>query len=142
MDKGTTTGIVMVLVFGLGLMIGYYAGSNNITPSNVVTQAEEAATDGSANTQTTNNTGSDTAGSDAGTQAQATGATTVDTSQLTAGQRQLLETLGVDTENLTITPEMVACAEAKVGAARVAEIQNGATPTFMEGASLMACYSS
>jgi len=141
MDKATTTGVVMVLVFGLGLMIGYYAGSNNITASDAMTQVEEATTGRSENTQTTNSASNNTGGNEVDTQAQASGATTVNTSQLTPGQRQLLETLGVDTENLTITPEMVACAEAKVGAARVAEIQNGATPTFMEGASLMACYS-
>lgn len=65
---------------------------------------------------------------------------TVSATQLSAGQRELLEKLGIDTDALIITPAMIACAEAKVGAARLAEIQAGATPTFTEGASLLGCY--
>lgn len=64
----------------------------------------------------------------------------VSASQLSAGQRNLLSKLGVNADAITITGAMIACAEAKVGAARLAEIQAGATPTFTEGASLLACY--
>lgn len=64
----------------------------------------------------------------------------IPTTQLSAGQRALLEKLGIDANAITITPAMIACAEAKLGAARLAEIQGGATPTFAEGASLLACY--
>lgn len=60
--------------------------------------------------------------------------------QLSAAQRELLAKLGINIDALIITPTMIACAEAKVGAARLAEIQAGATPTFSEGASLVACY--
>lgn len=66
----------------------------------------------------------------------------VDTSQMTDGQRQMLRAMGIDPNSVTITPEMVACAEAKVGAARVEEFKNGATPSFSEGAMLLACYQS
>lgn len=64
----------------------------------------------------------------------------VSSNQLTSEQRDLLSKFGIDTNAITITPTMIACAEAKVGAARLAEIQAGATPTFSEGASLLACY--
>lgn len=67
-------------------------------------------------------------------------AATVSTSQLSAGQRQLLESLGIDADEVTVTPEMVTCAEAKLGVSRVEEIKNGATPSFTEGAQLLACY--
>jgi len=69
------------------------------------------------------------------------GAVNVNTSNLTPGQRQLIEALGIDANSITITAEMVACAEAKLGTARVEEIKNGATPSFSEGVSLAACYS-
>lgn len=60
--------------------------------------------------------------------------------QLTADQRKLLESFGIDSNNVTVTAEMIACAEAKLGASRVAEIKGGATPSFMEGTKLLACY--
>jgi hypothetical protein len=72
--------------------------------------------------------------------ASATGEATVSTTNLSDGQRQLIETLGIDANSISITPEMIACAEAKLGAARVEEIKNGATPSFSEGVSLAACY--
>lgn len=60
--------------------------------------------------------------------------------ELTADQRKLLESFGIDSNEVRITAEMVACAEAKLGPARVAEIRDGATPSFMEGTRLLACY--
>ncbi len=143
MNTGIKTGVVTVLVFAAGLMTGYYAGVNNITIEDAVTKLEETTTQETSKVTPPPNdtTREKSAVENESVPQETTGVTKVDTSQLTPGQKQLLETLGVDTENLVITPAMIACAEAKVGAARVAEIQNGATPTFMEGASLMACYS-
>jgi len=64
----------------------------------------------------------------------------IDASAMTDGQKRLLGILGIDAENFVLTPEMVACSEAKLGKVRVAEIQNGATPSVLEGISLLACY--
>lgn len=86
------------------------------------------------NTALTPNNNAETTG------ASTSGGTTVNAANLTDGQRKMLQALGVDTNNITITAEMVACAEAKLGAARIEEIKNGATPSFSEGASLVACY--
>src|SRR5690606_22965944 len=135
MNNGITTWIVMVLVFLIGLAIGYVAGSNDVTPQGALQEIEDSITatsDPEAITTDTSNAPETNVTSEAPNRG-GSGATTVDTSQLSPGQRQLLESLGVDTSSITITPEMIACAEAKVGAQRVAEIQNGATPTFMEG---------
>ena len=66
--------------------------------------------------------------------------TAVSGDALTPGQRQMLTAMGINPNEFTVTPEMVACAEAKLGAARVEEIKNGATPSFGEGVSLVACY--
>ncbi len=65
---------------------------------------------------------------------------TVSAAQLSEGQRALLTKLGIDANAITITPAMIACAEAKLGAERLAEITGGATPSFTEGATLLACY--
>lgn len=81
-------------------------------------------------------------GSDSPTSANSAteGSVVVSGAQLSAGQRELLTKLGIDADAIVVTPAMVACAEAKLGASRLAEIQSGATPTFTEGASLLACY--
>jgi hypothetical protein len=65
---------------------------------------------------------------------------TISTEHLSDGQRRLLSTLGIDADTLVITPEMAACAESKIGTSRLEEITNGSTPSFTEGAHLLACY--
>lgn len=64
----------------------------------------------------------------------------IKTTSLPTGQQKLLSALGIDASEIVITPTMIACAEAKVGAARLKEIENGATPSFTEGLSLLVCY--
>lgn len=68
------------------------------------------------------------------------GGTSVSGDDLTPGQRQMLTAMGINPDEFTITPQMIACAEAKLGTGRVEEIKNGATPSFSEGVSLVACY--
>lgn len=58
---------------------------------------------------------------------------------LSDGQKSLLETVGIDSEIFIITPEMIACAEEKLGTERFGEIVDGATPTFFEGTGLLGC---
>jgi hypothetical protein len=66
---------------------------------------------------------------------------TLDLSTLTTGQRTLLGSLGVATDSITLTPQMIACVEAKIASERMIAIINGDTPSFLEGAKLMTCYS-
>lgn len=66
------------------------------------------------------------------------GGFTVDISSLPDSQQGMLRTLGYE-NSITFTPEMVVCAEGKLGSARVAEIIAGSAPSMMESASLMAC---
>jgi len=53
---------------------------------------------------------------------------------LNTAQEQALESVGVDPINVPnqFTPEQITCFESVLGAARVAEIRAGATPTAME----------
>lgn len=63
----------------------------------------------------------------------------IDERELTPEQIKLLNRLGVDTNTIVITNEMVVCAEAKLGSERVDEIVAGATPTMLEGLSVLPC---
>ncbi len=64
---------------------------------------------------------------------------TVSLSSLPEAQQSMLRTLGYE-DSITFTPEMVACAEGKLGSARVGEIKAGAVPGPLEAASLMPCF--
>jgi len=113
----------MVLIFVAGFFLGQYVSDTGIKVVGGNSAATEMANQGDSNTEQ---------GSDEGTQ--------VDASMLTPEQRQLMERLGIDADSVNITPEMVACAEAKLGTTRVEEIKNGDTPSFTEGLSLASCY--
>ena len=115
---------LILAAFALGVYVGHlpitdliFSQSSSPTPS-----AESAPAKGGASSATPNES------------------VTVSAAQLSAGQRELLAKLGIDADAIIITPQMIACAEAKVGAGRLAEIQAGATPSFTEGASLLTCY--
>lgn len=127
MEKnGLKMGIIMVIIFALGIFLGYYFGGANtgVEISDVMNGGEmtDNTNDGSV------------------TESVPEEGITVDSAALSDGQKKMLGALGVDVENIVITPEMVACAEAKVGSARLIEIQNGDSPSVIEGASLAACY--
>ncbi len=62
----------------------------------------------------------------------------IDIRTLPETQQGVLKSLGYE-QTITFTPEMISCAEERLGRARVIEIKNGATPTILESASLMAC---
>ncbi len=59
-------------------------------------------------------------------------------SSLPEAQQSVLTTFGFG-EEIVITPEMQVCAEVKLGANRLAEIVDGATPSFSEATSLVTC---
>lgn len=58
---------------------------------------------------------------------------------LTPEQQQLAENLGIDPDAITITPALVDCVAATLGAERYAAITGGDTPTFLEGLSMVRC---
>lgn len=64
---------------------------------------------------------------------------TISSEILNDSQKAILETLGVDINALVITPEMVQCAEEKVGVQRMQEIVDGATPSMFEAVSIASC---
>lgn len=129
-DNPILAGVIMVLIFAAGISLGYYFGGDDTRFTNDNLMSDETT---EAEAVSEENTGEVTASvPEEGIQ--------VDANTLTDGQKAVLRTLGVDTKNMVITAEMVACAEAKVGSERLMEIQNGDSPTMLEGASLAACY--
>ena len=65
---------------------------------------------------------------------------TIPESVMTERQQKARQFVGVDTKEIVITPEMFACAEASIGSQRMIDIQNGDTPSVVEGAKLLTCY--
>lgn len=122
MQSNTILTVLLVLVsFG----IGYAAGTADFFSRTIPTALNEENVRTTDTTSGTSTTSADTASS---------GVT------LTAEQRALVESFGIDPDTVHITPAMIACAEAEVGSARLAQIQGGDKPSFTEGMKLMACY--
>jgi Na+-transporting methylmalonyl-CoA/oxaloacetate decarboxylase gamma subunit len=128
-NNPVVTAVLFILVFlvgfGIGRMSVDFVGENRVVETTVEKQSTSQNTSTGANSTTQTDVASET---------------TVSTDSLTDGQKQMLSAMGIDAENITITAEMVACAEAKLGSARIEEIKNGASPSFTEGATLVACY--
>ena len=116
--------ILVLCAFAAGVYVGQMPITDMLLGTSVVTPVQK-------DTQT-NEMSSSVAGEEASYQ--------VSQNQLSAEQRALLTKFGIDADSITITAAMIACAEAKIGAARLEEIKAGATPSLSEGASLVACY--
>lgn len=58
---------------------------------------------------------------------------------ISATQERVISSVGIDIETFTFTPSMLACGVEKLGAARVAEIVAGDTPSIVETARLVPC---
>lgn len=126
--KNILLGILMVAVFATGFMIGRFSSVGNT----IVTGSQNIPAENSTNSTGAADTTSEsvTAESD----------TTISTANLTDGQKKMLSAVGIDGDSITVTPEMSACADASLGASRMDEIINGATPSITEGVKLAACY--
>ncbi len=111
-------------VFAVGFLIGGFS-------SNDTTYIENKK---SPSIQTTNKSATETSTPPSTTKEDTSGII----SNMTDDQKKFLGALGIDTDK--ITPTMIACAEASLGASRVEEIKKGASLSFTEKAKLLACY--
>jgi hypothetical protein len=133
--KKCVAGVVLLGVFGSGFALGYLSApstTSDDTQTVVVESELRSYSDPAESVGTTSPSSLVRSVSEAGV--------TLDTSALTDGQRTLLESLGVDTDSITLTPDMIVCAEAKIESERLTAIKKGDTPSFFEGAKLMTCY--
>lgn len=117
--------ILTVVLVVVAFAIGYIAGTLDFSPRTVTTtfnQENVRVDDTISNTDTPSTH------------------TVSGEVTLTPDQQQLVESFGIDPNTIHITPSMIACAEAELGSARLAQIQNGDKPSFTEGLKLVACY--
>ena len=61
------------------------------------------------------------------------------TVELTEGQREAAEAVGLEADSISITPAMIDCAAGKLSETRVAEIAAGDAPTALETVRLLPC---
>jgi hypothetical protein len=120
MIKNVLSVVLVIVLFGAGFLVGRFTPVANTVISGTQNPSENNEQGATSNT--------------------AEGSVSVEASDLTDGQKKLLSALGIDSDTITVTPEMIACAETSLGDARVAEITNGATPSFTEGMKLAVCY--
>lgn len=118
-----------ILIFFCGVIIGYlFAPGSDDVRSSVADTASNVANVGGDDS----NSGGASDGSGV--------AFTINIEGLSESQKALVRSMGIDGNEIVVTNDMYNCAVAKVGEGRLIEIKNGATPSFSEGASLMACY--
>ena len=119
--------------------LGYVLGSFNGSPSQLtdVRDSIQSGAQSASDTISGNNTTdtSEMAGGNSGEVA-----FTIRLDSLSEAQQAMVRGMGVDSNEIQVTYGMVACAEAEIGAARVEEIRNGASPSMTEGMKLMGCY--
>ena len=123
-------GILIVAVFATGFMIGRFSTIGSTYTGVSQTTNTDAKTDVKKNAD----------GTTATTTAHTTTGTQINAANLTDGQKKMLSAMGIDPNSITVTAQMIACAEASLGPVRVEEIKRGSTPSFTEGVKLAACY--
>tara|TARA_B100001179_G_C18327547_1_gene290853 strand:+ start:172 stop:528 length:357 start_codon:yes stop_codon:yes gene_type:complete len=69
----------------------------------------------------------------------ATSTINIEPSVIPDDQFEVLKKAGVDPENISITSEMITCAEEAVGRERLSEIAEGNKPSLIEIRKLMSC---
>ncbi len=117
----------MVAVFATGFTVGRFSGEGNMIVTSSRNVPVESSSQNDSITEGDQSTGIEEN-------------TTISTDNLTDGQKKMLSAVGIDAESIVVTPEMAACADTSVGASRMSEIINGATPSITEGIKLVACY--
>lgn len=58
---------------------------------------------------------------------------------LSVQQKAIAESLGINVDSFVLTPQMVECAEEKLGTTRIEEIMAGDAPSILESARLAPC---
>jgi hypothetical protein len=127
----------------IGLVIGFFAGQMiGNSPSGEVIKS--LSSDGSIDLTTPNNirteqSADDNTNSPASTASENKGFV-IKIDNLPEAQKVALRGLGVSGPELVVTEEIIVCAETEIGAPRLYEIRNGATPSISEGLKLISCY--
>lgn len=125
MNKNILLVVLIIVAFGIGFLLGRFTPIANTVISGTQSPKAELTSEDNG---------------EGAVSSKVEGNVSIETANLTDGQKKLLTALGVDADTITVTPEMIACAETSLGDARVIEITNGDTPSFAEGLKLAVCY--
>jgi hypothetical protein len=140
MEQRTMSLTATIALSILTLIIGFLAGmlaTNPDDPSAVLSQMTEPVEEnGESSDESSGSSSSEESVDTSGSRV----AFTIQVDKLGESQRNMLKTMGIEGEEIEITYDMLACAEAGIGSDRVEAIKNGGTPSVMEGAQLLACY--
>jgi hypothetical protein len=141
MKKGLTIAVLLVLVVIFVCFVWFSSQSAEITTEKVpeVPDAKAEIVPENQPIETIITTTDTEEEPDSAPIAEPAEPVTFDPATLSSEQKATLESLGVDPETVRITPEMIACAEEKVGRERLDEIIAGAAPGLVEGLSLAHC---
>jgi len=134
MENNNMNPVVIIISLVIGAVIGYFVGTFT-ADTEVGTTVQDAGTQFQENVEQI-----DLQPDTVVTPQDDEEVFTISMSQLSDDQQTILRTAGVDDDEIVITRAMVVCAEAELGAQRVAEIEDGATITMSEGVTLVACY--
>ncbi|HEX4799519.1 MAG TPA: hypothetical protein VFV22_03275 [Candidatus Paceibacterota bacterium] len=125
-------GVIVVLLsvgIGLGVYVWYTIQKlEEVTPQSTVEHRDVVGGDASSTV------------SQSAVTKNADESITIETSTLTSSQQAILNSFGVKGDHITVTKDMITCAEDAVSSSRFNEIINGAAPTPLEGIKLMPCF--
>ncbi len=123
--------LALIAAFAVGYFVGIYVERMQTVPDVSVsptTEVETARTDESVRAE------------EGGSSETPIESVPVPADRLSDGQKRLLSSFGLDPATITVTAAMITCAKEKISSARYEEILAGATPSFNESLSLLACY--
>ncbi|MFN3188218.1 MAG: hypothetical protein ACK42D_01595 [Candidatus Paceibacteria bacterium] len=139
-----TNPIAIVVSLLVGAIVGYLIGTftADTQMGTAVQDVGDRAQQNIEEIEFQNNRGDDVTGNNATLTEEEANETAfvIQVSRLSDAQQAALRTAGVDDDEIVITRGMVVCAEAEMGASRVAEIEDGASISMGEGVTLVSCY--
>ena len=122
--------LALITAFAIGYFVGVYVERTYTSPQTPLPAAAEESGTASDNATSETDNPADTANE----------AVPLPTDRLSESQKRMLTSFGLDPATITVTAAMIACAKEKISTARYEEILSGATPTFNESLSFLACY--
>jgi hypothetical protein len=141
MEKNSFATIAFaLLIFGVGVIVGNLTATKDDIVTKTTTAIKDVVTNPTASDASTETPITPVAADQAAVTDRNAVAFMVNIENIPDAQRVFLRTMGIDGNEIPVTNSMLACAEAGVGSARIAEIQNGAVPTMSEGFKLVGCY--
>ncbi|QQR64472.1 hypothetical protein IPH92_02785 [Candidatus Kaiserbacteria bacterium] len=132
--------IVVLLVFGIGFSVYVWYTIQNIPTAADIPMLQESSQVTSDESATKITVPTEEKPETTVTKTESVPPTVIETETLSETQQTMLKSMGYTKDTVTITKEMITCAEDAVGAARLKGIMDGAAPSPMESLKLLPCF--